>query len=74
MNQPMQISSGYSEMLLNTSNDHPIYAKLHKINDQIQRMGDITKKLTNIKNFESQDYAGFGRIIKINKCSGNDNK
>jgi len=74
MNQPMQIISGYSEMLLNASNDHPIYAKLHKINEQIQRMGDITKKLMNIKNFESQDYAGFGRIININKCSGNDNK
>ncbi|MEQ8204397.1 MAG: ABC transporter substrate binding protein, partial [Smithellaceae bacterium] len=25
MNQPMQIISGYSEMLLNASNDHPIY-------------------------------------------------
>ncbi len=74
MNQPMQIISGYSEMLLNTSEDHPIDTKLHKINEQIQRMGDITKKLMNIKNFESQDYAGFGRIININKCSGNDNK
>ena len=74
MNQPMQIISGYSETLLNTSDDHPIYAKLYKINEQIQRMSDITKKLMKIKNFETQDYAGFSRIININKNSGRDNE
>ncbi|MEN6487594.1 MAG: PAS domain S-box protein, partial [Smithella sp.] len=74
MNQPMQIISGYSEMLLNISEDHPIHAKLNTINEQIQRMGDITKKLMNIKNFDTQDYAGFGRIININKISSNNNE
>ncbi|MEN6374566.1 MAG: PAS domain S-box protein [Smithella sp.] len=74
MNQPMQIISGYSEMLLNISDNHPIYAKLNTINDQIQRMSDITKKLMNIKNFDTQDYAGFGRIININKFSSNNNE
>ncbi len=74
MNQPMQIISGYSETLLNISENHPIHAKLNTINDQIQRMSDITKKLMNIKNFDTQDYAGFGRIININKSSGNEDK
>ncbi|NTW07315.1 MAG: PAS domain S-box protein, partial [Syntrophaceae bacterium] len=75
INQPMQIISGYSEMLLaNASENHSIHAKLNTINEQIQRMGNITKKLMKIKNFNTQDYAGFGRIIDINNCSGNDNK
>jgi PAS domain S-box-containing protein len=74
MNQPMQIISGYSEMLLNLSENHKIHAKLNTINEQIQRMGDITKKLMKIENFETQDYAGFSRIININKISGNDNE
>ncbi len=74
MNQPMQIISGYSEILLNITENHPIHAKLNMINEQIQRMGDITKKLMKIKNFETQDYAGFSRIININKISGNDNE
>ncbi|MEQ8204163.1 MAG: histidine kinase dimerization/phospho-acceptor domain-containing protein, partial [Smithellaceae bacterium] len=74
MNQPMQIISGYSEMLLNLSENHKIHTKLNTINEQIQRMSDITKKLMKIKNFETQDYAGFSRIININKISGNDNE
>ncbi len=74
MNQPMQIISGYSEMLLNSSENHSIHAKLNTIKEQIQRMSDITQKLMNIKNFETQDYAGFGRIININKSSGKDNE
>ena len=75
MNQPMQIISGYSEMLLvNTSENHSIHAKLNTINEQIQRMGDITKKLMKIKNFDTQDYAGFGRIININNISSNNNE
>ncbi|MEQ8203901.1 MAG: histidine kinase dimerization/phospho-acceptor domain-containing protein, partial [Smithellaceae bacterium] len=75
MNQPMQIISGYSDMLLtNISENDPIKGKIETIRKQIDRMAAITQKLMNIKNFESQDYAGFGRIININKCSGNDNK
>jgi len=59
---------------LNLSENHKIHTKLNTINEQIQRMSDITKKLMKIKNFETQDYAGFSRIININKISGNDNE
>ncbi len=73
MNQPMQIISGYSEMLLkNISENDPIHTKLDMINKQIIRMGTITKKLMKIKDYETQDYAGFCRIININKSSGED--
>lgn len=68
MNQPMQIISGYTELLLrNTSEDDPIYEKLDAIKKQIFRMGTITKKLMMIKDYESRDYAGISRIIDIHR-------
>jgi PAS domain S-box-containing protein len=66
MNQPMQIISGYSELLLmNTSEGDPIYKKLNTIIEQIRRMSAITRKLMMIENYETQDYSGFSRIIDL---------
>jgi len=66
MNQPMQIISGYAELLLrNTPEDDPVYEKLHVIKQQIFRMAAITKKLMLIRDYESRDYAGISRIIDI---------
>jgi PAS domain S-box-containing protein len=73
MNQPMQIISGYSELLLkNISENDPIHGKLDMIHKQTQRMGSITRKLMKIKEYQTQDYAGVSRIIDINKSSGKD--
>jgi PAS domain S-box-containing protein len=73
MNQPMQIISGCSEMLLmNISENDPIHTKLDTIITQIHRMGTITRKLMTIKDYETQDYAGFSRIIDIDKSAGKD--
>jgi PAS domain S-box-containing protein len=66
MNQPMQIISGYTELLLrNTSEDDPVYEKLNTIKNQIFRMAAITKKLMMIRDYEYRDYAGISRIIDI---------
>lgn len=66
MNQPMQIISGYSELLLmNTPENDPIYNKLKTIVDQIRRMGSITRKLMMIREYKTQDYVGFGKIIDL---------
>ncbi len=66
MNQPMQVISGYAELLLlNTPENEPIYKKLDAIKKQIFRMGAITKKIMMIRDYESRDYAGFSRIINI---------
>jgi hypothetical protein len=54
-------------LLINISENDPIHTKLDTINKQIQRMGNITQKLMKIKDFDTQDYAGFSRIININK-------
>ena len=73
MNQPMQIISGYSDLLLMTiSENDPIHGKLDTIIKQIHRMGTITRKLMTIKDYETQDYAGISRIVDINKSSGKD--
>ena len=73
LNQPMQIISGYSEMILmNASGNGSIQMKLDMINKQIHRMGIITRKLMKIKDYKTQDYAGLSRIIDINKSSAED--
>ncbi len=70
MNQPMQIISGYSELLLmKTSENDPIYKKLNAIVEQIRRMSAITKKLMMIRDYKTQDYIGFSRIIDIHNNS-----
>jgi len=75
LNQPMQIISGFSELMLrDASENDPIRGKLEKINRQVQRMSNITKKLMEIRDYETQDYAGFSRIININEQAAKDNE
>jgi PAS domain S-box-containing protein len=75
LNQPMQTISGYAEVILmNTSENDPLYMKLDMISRQIRRMGDITKKLMTIDDYKTQDYAGFGRIVDIHKSSAVDSE
>ncbi|HYA14178.1 MAG TPA: PAS domain S-box protein [Syntrophales bacterium] len=75
MNQPMQIIAGYSELLLmKTSENDPIYKKLSAITEQIRRMSTITRKLMMIKDYKTQDYIGFSRIIDIHDDSDIDSE
>lgn len=69
LNQPMQIISGCSELLMmDMSKENPLYKELSKIKDQIMKMGNITNKLMKITRYETTDYLK-GRIIDINKAS-----
>lgn len=73
MNQPMQIISGYSELLMRDfSESDPLYEKLRKIVTQVERMKAITEKLMTIQEYKTQDYAGLGRIVDIHRSSGTD--
>jgi CheY-like chemotaxis protein len=75
LNQPMQTIAGYIELILkNTEENDPIHVKADKINKQLHRMVTITEKLMRIDNCESEDYAGFSRIIKFNQNSANNAK
>ncbi|HVO65829.1 MAG TPA: PAS domain S-box protein [Syntrophales bacterium] len=72
MNQPMQIISGYVELLMkDLSGNHPLYERLGAILTQIERMSTITARLMTIKNYETKNYMGKGKILDIDKSSGN---
>lgn len=69
LNQPMQVISGYSELLMmDMTKDHSMYDDLARIKDQIKKLGDITRKLMKITRYETIDYLE-GRIVDINKAS-----
>jgi PAS domain S-box-containing protein len=72
MNQPMQIISGYAELLVrDLSENHPLYERFRAIIAQIERMGTITARLMKIKDYETKDYMGRRKILDINKSSRN---
>lgn len=65
-NQPMQILSGYTDLLLLDASLAPeIHEKLKTIQKQLLRMEEITRKLMAIKDYSVQDYAGIGHIVNI---------
>lgn len=68
LNQPMQVVSGYSELLMmGIKDDNPLYDKINRIKKQVDRMGDITKKLMGIAKYETKNYVS-GKIIDIDKA------
>ncbi len=70
LNQPMQIISGYSELLLSKISDSNVYySNIKIIKDQIERMGVITKKLMKLTKLETKHYIGSSRIIDIDKAA-----
>ena len=70
LNQPIMAVSGYSELaLMSVDPDHELYDKVKKINEQVQRMGEITRKLMKITRYRSKRYADGERILDIEKSS-----
>jgi len=70
LNQPLQVVSAYAERLQQAvSEDNPLYGKIVKIIDNVNRMADITRKLQNITTYETIDYVQGEKIIDIHKAS-----
>lgn len=70
MNQPIQVISGHAElMLMDITEDHPLYEKIKTIDEQTNKMGEITRRLTEITRYETENYVGDTRIIDIDKAS-----
>lgn len=68
-NQPLMVISGYSEMLLmDLSEDNPQYETCRKINEQVHRLGKITRKLMGITKYKTKRYLK-GNIVDINEAS-----
>ncbi len=71
LNQPMMATFGYVELLLlKTPKDDPLYDKIIKIKEQIDRMGGITNKLMQITKYVTRDYLEGSKIIDIDKAVG----
>jgi DNA-binding response OmpR family regulator len=70
LNQPIQVISGHSELLLmRVSEGDPLRKNIRVIKQQVDRMAEITKKLNNITRYEARDYIHGVKIIDIDKAS-----
>ncbi len=69
LNQPLMSISGYSELLLmDIPENKPQYTNIKKIKGQIDRLGEITRKLMTITRYKTKGYLK-GKIIDINEAS-----
>ncbi len=69
LTQPMQAISGNSELILmNIQKSDPLYRNIKAIKDQIDRMGNITRKLKQVTRYKTKDYIN-GKIIDIDYAS-----
>ncbi|MCP4366763.1 MAG: transcriptional regulatory, partial [Deltaproteobacteria bacterium] len=70
LNQPMQVVSGYSELLMmDMEKDNLAYPYIKMVKEQTEKMGYITRKLMSITRYETKDYGKDGKIIDIDKAS-----
>ncbi|MCP3898200.1 MAG: response regulator [Desulfobacteraceae bacterium] len=68
-NQPLMSISGYSELLLmDVPEDDSQYKGLKTINEQVHRLGEITKKLMKITEYKTKSYLD-GNIVDIDEAS-----
>lgn len=66
INQPLQAILGYSELLLlGSKSDDLKDNKLNSIKLQALKLGEITKKLSNIAHYSTRDYPGNTKIVDI---------
>ncbi|MBF0390960.1 MAG: response regulator [Desulfamplus sp.] len=69
MNQPLMAISGYSELaLMDIPTNNPAQKKLKKIQKQVERMAEITKKLMRISRYRTKDYPDC-KIVDLVKAS-----
>jgi DNA-binding response OmpR family regulator len=68
LNQPLQFISGNCQLLLmDLEKGSPAYNRVIKMKEQIDRLSDMTKKLTHISRVETRSYVGDTKILSIGK-------
>jgi len=69
MNQPLQVISGYSELLLQPKKTpNELNKDLRIMKENCKKLGEITLKLQNITHYKTKDYLD-GKIIDIDEAS-----
>ncbi|WP_319774206.1 response regulator [Breoghania sp.] len=70
LNQPIQTISGLTElMIMRADTGDPMAGYANKIKTQVDRMGKITAKLTNVATYRTKAHDGVTRIIDIDGAS-----
>jgi PAS domain S-box-containing protein len=70
LNQPLTIINNLlRELMEEPVSDDSLFPKLAKVHDQINKMNDIAKKISNIKKYAVMDYVAGVRIVDIDKAS-----
>jgi len=69
LNQPLQVVSGYTELIeLEIPRDHEFYDSFARLREQVYKMAKITRKLMKITRYRTKDYLD-GKIIDIDEAS-----
>ena len=71
INQPLQVVSGWAEMLLmDIAESDPNYATFKNIKANVDRIGELTRKIMQISKYKVRDYmGGKSKIIDIDKST-----
>jgi PAS domain S-box-containing protein len=71
INQPLTTISGHAQLLLMDAEgrDEKICRRARIIFDQVQILGNLTKKIANITSYETKEYGKNLRIVDIYKSS-----
>jgi len=69
LNQPLQVVSMYSELLLsNLSDGDPTYLPLRNVQQSVDRIAMLTRQIMQVSRYEAKDYLNT-RIVDIRKSS-----
>ena len=70
LNQPLQYITGATQLLaIQVPDDEKIQTLVQKMQNQVERMGRITKKLMGLTSFQTLDYVGGKKIIDLDRSS-----
>ena len=69
LSQPMQSILGYGELLKNSvSESDPNFGILQSIYQNIEKLGDLITKISNVTRYVTMDYPGDTNIIDLDKA------
>lgn len=71
LNQPLAVISGHAQLLLRDekNSDEKLSRRIRIIFDQVERLGELTKKFTNIVAYKTKDYGSNIKIVDIEESS-----
>ena len=71
LNQPLAVISGHSQLMLRDAKncDEKLSRRVRIIFDQIERLGELTKKFTSIVAYKTKDFGNNIKIVDIEKSS-----